>query len=164
VFTTFRNPLHPNRKLAPLYRLSRLKPTAYNRLHVDHVYVADQAAVAGYTRVGYKLDGIEGYIYPYNEPRPAGTVRLYTKYNVTRDDNALFPESMAAEMARQGYTRNSRKAWIGYVYPNIDTDGDGLIDGFERIIRTNRYNPDSDRDGVSDGREVNDLLTDPLRS
>lgn len=40
-----------------------------------------------------------------------------------------------------------------YAYPNVDSDGDGLIDGFERIIRTRPDLADSDGDGVSDGVE-----------
>ncbi|PIV33644.1 MAG: hypothetical protein COS34_06610, partial [Lysobacterales bacterium CG02_land_8_20_14_3_00_62_12] len=40
-----------------------------------------------------------------------------------------------------------------YAYPNIDSDDDGLIDGFERIIGTRPDIADSDGDGASDGSE-----------
>jgi hypothetical protein len=50
-----------------------------------------------------------------------------------------------------------------YVYLNEDTDQDGLIDGFERIIGTDINNQDNDDDGISDGIEVNDYpYSDPL--
>ena len=42
---------------------------------------------------------------------------------------------------------------IGYAYPNVDTDSDGLIDGFERVIRTRLDLADSDGDGKSDASE-----------
>jgi len=44
--------------------------------------------------------------------------------------------------------------WIGYVYPNVDSDGDFLIDGFERLIGTRPDLPDTDCDGLSDGEEI----------
>lgn len=42
---------------------------------------------------------------------------------------------------------------IGYVFPNIDSDGDGLPDGLERMLGLNRYSNDSDGDGLSDDLE-----------
>ena len=43
---------------------------------------------------------------------------------------------------------------IGYAYPNVDSDGDGLIDAFERMIGTREDVADTDCDGFSDGDEV----------
>lgn len=45
---------------------------------------------------------------------------------------------------------------------NLDTDGDGLRDGFEREIGTDPLNPDTDGDGLTDGEEVLTYKTDPL--
>lgn len=42
---------------------------------------------------------------------------------------------------------------IGYVFPNADSDGDGLPDGMERLYGLNRYNSDSDGDGCGDAIE-----------
>lgn len=42
---------------------------------------------------------------------------------------------------------------LGYAYPNVDSDGDGLIDGFEYLLGTDPYHTDSDRDGFLDGEE-----------
>ncbi|NPA75839.1 MAG: hypothetical protein GXO25_07160, partial [Euryarchaeota archaeon] len=43
-----------------------------------------------------------------------------------------------------------------------DSDGDGLVDGFEKIIGTDPLNPDTDGDGLSDGAEVLKYGTNPL--
>lgn len=45
---------------------------------------------------------------------------------------------------------------------SLDTDGDGLQDGFEREIGTDPLNPDTDGDGLTDGEEVLTYETDPL--
>lgn len=42
---------------------------------------------------------------------------------------------------------------LGYAYPNVDTDGDLLVDGMEYVISTNPLLLDSDGDGQSDGAE-----------
>lgn len=56
---------------------------------------------------------------------------------------------------------------IGYVFPNEDSDGDGLPDGMERMYGLNRFSADSDCDGISDGVEfpvaaVQAVWSDPL--
>lgn len=164
IFTTHRNPFNPESELVPLYRLSyQGNYSGNNPSNVDHVYTTEQAGVEVFESSGYKLDGIEGYIFPDYEPQPPGSVKLYRKYNPTRDDHAIFPETMLAEMEAQGYTQNSGNEWIGYVYLNIDSDNDGLIDGFERIIGTDSDIPDSDYDGITDGVEINSYpYSDPM--
>ncbi len=57
-------------------------------------------------------------------------------------------------MQAAGYTQSSGNSFIGYVYTNTDTDGDNLIDGFERIAGTCINRVDTDGDGISDGDEV----------
>lgn len=42
---------------------------------------------------------------------------------------------------------------IGYVFPNVGSDGDGLPDGLERMYGMLRFNSDSDGDGCPDGIE-----------
>lgn len=44
----------------------------------------------------------------------------------------------------------------------LDSDGDGLTDAYERMIGTDPFNPDTDGDGLFDGEEVNVYSTDPL--
>lgn len=130
LFTTPLNPKNSAIPLVPLYRLSwkcgdpsSTPPPASicvsRPYHIDTVYTADAAGVVAYQDSGYKLDGIEGYIYPKNvSPQPAGTVRLMRKYNPARDDHAIFPETLLGAMQAQGYTQDSGSDWLGYVYPN----------------------------------------------
>jgi subtilisin family serine protease len=166
IFTTHNNPVDPATELVPLYRLSyQGNYTGSNPLNVDHTYATEESDIEYFEQYGYKLDGIEGYIYPRTvSSQPAGTVKLYRKYNPARDDHAIFPESELASMIEQGYTRNTGNDWIGYVYLNQDSDRDGLIDGFEAVIGTDSTNPDSDSDGLRDGNEVNlyHYYSDPL--
>jgi len=42
---------------------------------------------------------------------------------------------------------------LGYVFPNVDSDSDGIIDGMELILGTNPNNLDSDGDCIGDGVE-----------
>ncbi len=44
----------------------------------------------------------------------------------------------------------------------LDSDGDGLSDAYERMIGTDPFNPDTDGDGLTDGEEVLIYGTDPL--
>jgi hypothetical protein len=129
LFTTPENPKSASIALVPLYRLSwkcgdptSAPPTicSSNSNHMDVTYTADTAGVNAFKSAGYKLDGIEGYLYPKTMTQPAGTVRLMRKYNPARDDHAIFPESQLSAMAAQGYTQNSGSDWIGYVYPNTN--------------------------------------------
>ena len=130
--------------------------TALNR---DVTYTTDSSGISSFRSVGYELDGIEGYIYQRCTPEPtcipSGAVRLYRLYNAARDDYAIFPESERAQKQAEGYVSTpGLNDWIGYVYPNVDQDGDQLIDGFEFLLGTTATRVDSDCDGRSDGAEV----------
>jgi hypothetical protein len=46
----------------------------------------------------------------------------------------------------------------------VDSDGDGLSDAAEVLFGTDPRDPDTDRDGFSDGEEVNDYHSDPKDS
>lgn len=128
IFTTPQNPVNLSDPLIPLYRLSwkcgddtPYPPVAVcntsSQQHVDVAYVSNAAAVAAFKDMGYALDGIEGYIFPKTSPQPPGTVKLLSRYNPSLDDNAIFPETLAASMS--GYTDSSEPdGWLGYVYPN----------------------------------------------
>ncbi len=167
IFTTEAPPFAGAPPLVPLYRMSYKDPTP-GSLHRDVTYTTDTAGILAFKGVGYDLDGIEGYIYAPCTPEPGcippGAVRLHRRYNPQRDDFAIFPESELTQMLNQGYTSTGGASEIiGYVYPNIDSDGDGLIDGFELLIGTNPLVADSDCDGLTDGQELlNYPYTDPL--
>jgi len=159
IFTTEYAPYVGAPPLVPLYRLSYRGTFNGNVHHRDTTYTTTSAGLAGFQGVGYKLDGIEGYIYSTCTPEPQcipnGAVRLYRLYNPNLDDWAIFPESELAQKQAAGYQHSACcNDVIGYVYPNLDTDGDGLIDGFELLIGTNPRVADSDCDGVGDGIEV----------
>jgi subtilisin family serine protease len=127
LFTTPENPKSTSVSLVPLYRLSwkcgDYTPSppvvcSSNPQHVDTTYTADPNGEAIYRSWGYRLDGIEGYLYPKTVTQPTGTVWLMRKYNPARDDHAIFPETALSAMTAQGYTENSGSDWLGYVYPN----------------------------------------------
>src|SRR5690606_32079840 len=127
IFTTPDNPKSAVVPLVPLYRLSwkcsdwtPSPPAICSTVvaHMDTTYTTDPAGIAAFENAGYKLDGIEGYIYPKSLPQPPGTEKLMRKYNPSRDDHAIFPESWLAYFTSLGYTQNSGSDWLGYVYPN----------------------------------------------
>ena len=126
VFTTHANPYNPSVELRPLYRLSYKcgDPLPFanpvcdqNWLHVDHFYSTDINEVITFVSgAGYKVDGIEGYVYPYGYPQPPGTEALIRGYHSGRDDHAIFPSSEYVNMDAQGY--NVSVTYLGYVYRN----------------------------------------------
>ncbi len=125
VFTNNQNPKNAAAPLTPVIRMSwrcgdsSPNPTVCtsNPSHVDTVLV-NQSEISGYYAIGYRVDGIEGYIYPSTAGQPAGTVRLLKRYNPTLDDHAVFPETTLGTMTAQGYTTISGLDWLGYVYLN----------------------------------------------
>jgi len=145
--------------LVPLYRMSLDEEHDGNFANRSFFYTTDTAGVELGKAAGYELDGIEGYLFgrctPEPECIPEGAVRLGRLYDPDRDDYGIFPESEQGAFRSAGYlSQPGLDDWIGYVYPNLDTDGDTLIDGFEAVIGTDPNAPDSDCDGVSDGEEV----------
>lgn len=53
---------------------------------------------------------------------------------------------------------------INLIDVDEDNDNDGLMDSKEAELGTDRWNPDTDGDGLKDGEEVNTLKTDPLKA
>lgn len=56
---------------------------------------------------------------------------------------------------------------IHYIFDDggeLDNDGDGLTNEQEKLLGTNPDDPDSDKDGLNDGEEVNEYKTNPLNS
>ncbi len=164
IFTTKTNPLNASQALAPLYRMSYQGANGNNGLNMDHFYTTDQALLTAAGNAGYTLDGTEGYIFSNAYPKPAGTVGLYSRYNPTRDDHAIFPEGRLSQMTASGYTWVSgTDEFIDYAYVNQDSDNDYLVDGFESLIGTCINNSDSNGNNISDGVEVLDYpRTDPV--
>ena len=145
--------------LVPLFRMSFDDAYGGNPQNRSFFYTTEVAGIELMTGVGYRLDGREGYIYRRCSPEPScipeGAVRLYRLYHSGLDDYALFPESELQSFLAAGYqTVAPLNDWIGYVYPNQDTDGDQVIDGFEELLGTCIAGADSDGDGLSDGQEI----------
>lgn len=128
VFTSHANPFSGQGELVPLYRLSQ----ALGCCHSSHIYTTSGSELSSLSASGYRLDGIEGYVYPKTQPRPPGTVKLCRKYSgTTRDDYILFASDQALVCgSSDGYTRDIYNAlyndytstyggtdWIGWVYP-----------------------------------------------
>jgi serine protease len=171
VFTSENAPAPGLPSLVPLYRMSFDKDFGGNPQNRSFFYTTEVVGIEFGKDIDYELDGIEGYIYPRCTPEPgcipAGAERLYRLYHFNRDDYAIFPESELASYQADGYVgQPSLNDWIGYVYPNTDSDGDHVIDGFEGLIGTDPQDADSDCDGLSDGEEVivydGDGYGDPL--
>jgi serine protease len=129
VFTTHVNPKSAVNNLEPLYRMS-WKCSDYTPYppytcsnypnHSDTVLV-NEVEIGYFNSLGYKIDGVEGYVYPKYLPQPAGAVRLMRKYNTSRDDFAVFPESAWPNMQSLGYYYDGNGTdWLGYVYPNTN--------------------------------------------
>lgn len=159
--------------LAPLYRLrydpnraalcdNRTRPPLTERrfayaLNAEIDYFRNVTVDAH--QVGYEVDGILGWLYPWCEPnatcRPAGTTALYRLYNSEKDDWALVAEPERVAYEENGYHASAVSfAGAGFAYLNHDTDADLLIDGWERLLRTKASVADTDCDGLSDGFEV----------
>ena len=132
IFTTHVNPVGGGPELVPLHRYSWAcsNPNGTgcpggNAYHVSHVYSTDTGE--NFPSQGYQLDGIEGYLYPRTQARPAGTVKLCRKYDSTRDDYVLFPaggDGTDCSATTDGYTGGNHGPlpgglpdWLGWVYP-----------------------------------------------
>ncbi len=171
IFTTDQAPFPSAPPLVPLYRMSFDEPWNGNNKNRSYSYTTETAGVEALKSAGYEVDGIEGYIYQRCTPEPScipsDTERLFRLYNGTLDDYALVPESEEAAFRNNGYISPSGlNDQIGYVYPNVDGDSDGVIDGFELLVGTDPGRDDSDCDGLSDREEIlvydSDGYGDPL--
>ena len=125
VISTYQNPVSPGIPLLPLIRMSYKcgdqvpipNPACNsNPNHVDHILTTNvNNEVAAFITAGYKIDGVEGYVYDAAYAQPSGTEQLFRAYNEARDDHAVFPLREQSNMAAQGYTIDLTT--LGYVYP-----------------------------------------------
>lgn len=93
VFTLAQSPIIGGPDLVPLYRLSWACPNSsqcpQNSEQVSHGYSTDPSE--SWNTVGYRLDGIEGYVFPRSMNQPPGTVKLCRKRDGNTGDYILFP-------------------------------------------------------------------------
>ena len=107
------------------------------------------------------------YLYPTSATPPVGAEKLIRYYDDERDDWLLLLES---EPAPPGYDDTITQSggapdgvWLGWVLPNVDSDGDGVIDAWEDLLGTDPQDADSDGDGCTAGEEILGYV-DPSRS
>jgi hypothetical protein len=155
VLTTEYTPRAAWPDLVPLHLMDRDSTQGRDFLLITTVAEIEQAHDDG-----YNLRNIQGYIYQTCSPEPAcvppGAQKFYRECKTSVGDCATFLESERGTFEGQGYTAayppGAAKV-LGYAYPAVDGDGDGLVDGFEQVVGTNSKLADSDDDNVDDGME-----------
>lgn len=169
VLSTENAPAGTTAPIWPLYFFSIERPwplgctpgmAGCNGLNRDFLLATTSADVEGLNALGYRYRGRMGYVYGRCTPEPGcipqGAQKLYRQCKPSDDDCAIFLESERSVFESQGFTvavPAGTNTHIGYAYPNLDTDGDGLVDGFEYVIGTSPVLADSDGDGFADGSE-----------
>ena len=179
LFTTPNTPLGQTFTLLPLYRLS--KDPFRQELCTDvpgpgaqwsFAYASSASEILSLRNDGYALNGIEGYVIDPAGPLPAGSILLHRLYNPSLDDWVVVPTSEVSSLPAGYGPRAGINEIVGAAFPNVDSDGDAVINGFETMIGTNALAADSDGDGVNDGDEIlgytgatpSGILGDPLCS
>lgn len=161
VFTTPNAPFSGT-AMAPLYRLAlvhscdqRNSVYATSMTDVQAFEAADGCPAVGGTQP-YTFEGVEGYVMTScptqfagcnNPSNPAVPQALYRRYSATEQSYALIPAGQLGNPIFSSYTGNDV---LGYVFPNVDSDNDGLIDGIEVMKGMNPLSDDSDSDGIKD--------------
>ncbi len=94
------------------------------------------------------------------------------RYSDTDNSYALIMESELNKPKFSTYTGTADHLMfmedaecLGYVYPNVDSDNDLVLDGMEIILGTDPMDPDTDDDGFTDGDEyppTSPIVSDPL--
>jgi len=168
VLTTPRKFLPSHPETLPLYWMSRdasyppgcTGGSGCNTNNRDFVLFTQAAELEAARVQGYSYRGIQGYIYQRCSPEPScipqGAVTLHRLCKTADNDCAIFPSAERSNMMAQGYSAvfpAGSQEIMGYAYPNVDSDSDGLIDAFETIIGTRPDLADSDGDGILDGTE-----------
>ncbi len=100
--------------LYPLYRLSYVDTSPGSSI-VRHFYAAgdtDRATVSPL----WKLDGIEGYLYRYDQAQPPGTVAVLRRVNPATSSYVIFPENELAFWEAEGFTGIHHISVVGYAY------------------------------------------------
>jgi hypothetical protein len=177
LFTAPHAPLGQSFTLLPLYRMSK-DPNRQEQCtgspqpgaQWSFAYARASFEILSLRNAGYALDGIEGYVIDPSGPLPSRAVLLHRLYNPSLDDWVVVPTSEVSSLSA-GYVVPAGFAEIvGAAFPNVDSDGDAVIDGFETMIGTSPSTADSDGDGINDGHEIlgytgatpSGILGDPL--
>lgn len=166
VMTTEYSPNATYPPLRPLYLMSKgrawpsgcnpnVPPCVGNA--ADYTLMATVSDVEQAHAGGYELRTIQGYIYSPCSPEPGcippGAKKLWRACKTAASDCAVFLESERSTFEANGYTSAypaSSSKLLGYAYGSTDSDGDGLVDGFEHVVGTNPLMSDSDGIGFGD--------------
>lgn len=82
-----------------------------------------------------------------------------TNFSVVIDWPSVFSNAVASGLFPTNATLSAGFLWV---FPELDTDGDGLYDADEICVYRTRWDlGDSDGDGISDPDELFDYATDP---
>ena len=170
--STAANPTADNALMVPLYKSSLTAPCNLR----DHRYSKNeaQAIAAEITDLcpndaatvdfpkphSFRVDGIEGFMLSscpvgYSCNNASDPTEPQILYQLTIPGTSQRALVMSGDRAKPAYADyvNAPAEALGYVFPYIDTDSDGLIDGFERILGTHPWAIDSDCDTLSDATE-----------
>ena len=155
IFTTEFKPKSNWPDLIPVYLVDRVYSGGRDFMLVTSASEIEQAVAQGYV-----LRNIQGYIADC-EVREANNPckqmqQLYRACKPSINDCAHFLQSNKVAYEAAGYTQPwlaGGSKIIGYAYGSTDTDGDGLPDGFERVVGTNPNAQYSDGDANIDSQE-----------
>jgi outer membrane protein OmpA-like peptidoglycan-associated protein len=105
-----------------------------------------------------------GYNYSFSKDLNGTTIGKNDPYWNGMIGLVFRGESGSADPDKDGLTNDQEKEF-GTDKNNPDTDGDGLTDGEEVLkYKTSPTKADTDGDGLNDGQEVNQYKTDPLKA
>lgn len=166
VLTTEYTPNASYPPLRPLYLMSKGRiwppgctgdPPACIKNAADYTLMATVSDVEQAHAGGYDLRTIQGYIYSPCSPEPScippAAKKLWRACKTSASDCAVFLESERSTFEANGYTSaypSGSSKLLGYAYDSTDSDGDGLVDGFEYVVGTNPTMSDSDGIGFGD--------------
>lgn len=103
--------------LTPLFRASYVNPDAGNTtIRLRHYIAAGPVERDALDPAIWRIDGVEGYVYPASGAQPPGTSRILRGVNPTSLNWVLFPESDLPQWQSYGFT--GAATVVGYSYLN----------------------------------------------
>lgn len=138
-----------------LRNIENLRWDPYLSLGVGYLYWDEEVPTGASS---FQVYGGGGMMYHFND---AWAVRADIQTALV-GDNTEFNTLLSVGVNYRPGTEIAGEYLLSGEPANLDTDGDGLTDGFEREIGTDPLNPDTDGDGLTDGEEVLKYKTDPL--
>ncbi|OQX16250.1 MAG: hypothetical protein BWK73_04325 [Thiothrix lacustris] len=131
---------------------------------VLNVEVSDDKNTEAASGIGYSIVGSNDDARFTIDPK-TGDIRfkLVPNYEVPVDKNKDNAYTLTVKACDSEGGCSEQTIIINVLDVDEDNDNDGLMDSKEAELGTDRWNPDTDGDGLNDGEEVNTLKTDPLK-